>query len=248
MAIWRLQTNTSGGRIAKYCVGHGVAAIGWSLKNYPNRDELNDLDYDTFRKYANDAYSSYDSVERLAREIQENDMIWMRMGGRYYLARVKAGSHWRFNNDPEAVTLDACNQLTDIEWLCAGDESEVPGALTTAFIRGSTLQRVHKPGIREYSELIYNKKTASAFKYPTHIDLTKEIFYSLISPSDCEDLLCMWLYKTKDKKEKKPVMDGYAAIRTIRQVLDSRLEQLPDQRVFGSFPIANILQFKRPLV
>lgn len=31
-----------------------------------------------------------------------------------------------------------------------------------------------------------------------------------------------------NKKEKKPVMDGYAATRTVQQVLDSRLEQLPD--------------------
>ena len=205
MAIWRLQTKTSGGAIAKYCIKNGVAAMGWSLINhpdYPNREVFDDLSFEIYCKYAAQmGYSSqsFASVKRLAQDVQENDIIWIRTSGLYYFARVTAESHWRFNNDPEAVRMDACNQLTNIEWICAGDESEVPGALTTAFIQGSTLQRIKMPGICEFSEFVYNRKAVSDFKYPVQIRLTKENFYSLISPSDCEDLLCMWLYKTKDK-------------------------------------------------
>lgn len=194
MFIWRIQTRTSKGDIAQYCFKKKVAAVGWSLNEYSNRDELNNLEFSNYCEYADRFYQSYDSVIRLAHEVKENDIIWMRMNGIYYFARVKDSSKWVFNNEIEAVDKDACNQLTNIEWERVGDESEVPGALTTAFIRGATLQRIYKPGICEYSELIYNQKHTSGFRYTRSIELTERNFYALISPSDCEDLLCMWLY------------------------------------------------------
>lgn len=197
--IWRLQTRTSKGDIAQYCLENNIAAVGWSLIEYSNRNELNHLEFSDYSEYADRFYKSYGSVIRLACEVKENDIVWMRMKGVYYLARVKDTSNWVFNNNPIAVAKDACNQLTNIEWECVGDESDVPGALTTAFIRGSTLQRIYKPGVCEYSELIYNQKHTSGFKYPRKMELTEDNFYSLISPSDCEDLLYMWLYKTKNK-------------------------------------------------
>ena len=197
--IWRIQTRTSKGDIAQYCLDNNIAAVGWSLTEYSNQDELNHLKFSDYCEYADRFYNSYGSVTRLACEVKENDIIWMRTNGVYYLARIKDTSNWVYNNEPIAADKDACNQLTNIEWERVGDESEVPGALTTAFIRGATLQRIYKPGIREYSELIYNQKHTSGFNYTRNMALTEEIFYSLISPSDCEDLLYMWLYSTKDK-------------------------------------------------
>lgn len=197
--IWRIQTRTSKGDIAQYCLDNNIAAVGWSLTEYPNRDELNHLEFNDYCEYADRFYKSYSSVVRLAREVRENDIIWMRMGGVYYLARVKDTSGWLFNNDSVAVEKDACNQLSNIEWERIGDESEIPGALTTAFIRGATLQRIYKPGICEYSELIYNQMHTSGFNYDRSIELTEKNFYSLISPTDCEDLLYMWLYSINNK-------------------------------------------------
>lgn len=196
MSIWRIQTKTSKGDIAEYCLRNKIAAVGWSLTEYSNRSEFFNLKFCDYCEYADKIYNSYDSVIRLANYIKENDIIWMRKDGKYYFARVKSTSKWKFNNELDAVELDACNQLSDIEWIEDGlDESEVPGALTTAFIRGSTFQRINKAGICEFSELIYNQMCDSGFKYSRTIKLDKDVFYSLISPSDCEDLLCMWLFK-----------------------------------------------------
>lgn len=195
--IWRIQTNTSRGDISQYCLDYNIAAVGWSLFG-EDRAKLNNLNWVDYCKYADSKYK-YDNVKRL-HEVNENDIIWMRSSGVYYMARVKDSSKWFFNNTEEAVEKDACNQLSDIEWEEIGDESEVPGALTTAFIRGSTLQRIHMNGIRKYSELKYNKNHPSKKIYNTAgIELTAEHFYSLISPTDCEDLLSMWLYSTKNK-------------------------------------------------
>lgn len=200
MSVWRIQTNTSRGDVADYCIKQKVAAVGWSLSEHANRSELNSLSFDDYCIFADMYYNSYGSVARLALDIKPNDLIWMRNGGIYYLARVNGNSFWLFNNSDDAVLLDACNQLTNIEWICIGDESDIPGALSTSFIRGSTLQRIYKPGIAEYSELIYDKKSGDEYKYNRTIELNEENFYSLISPSDCEDLLYIYTYIKHEKE------------------------------------------------
>ena len=91
--------------------------------------------------------------------------------------------------------MDAANQLTNIRWIrfAQADESTVPGAISTAFIKGSTLQRINKPGVDEFSKLLYNREMGKRI-YDVQFELTEPNFYSMLSPSDCEDLLCMWLY------------------------------------------------------
>lgn len=195
MSIWRLQTNTSKGDISKYCIKNSIAAVGWSLseKNIPP-SALNGITFEDYCNYAEDLYNHYDSVSRLY-YLNENDLIWMKSEGIYYIARVSSKSKWHFCVDDEAINLDACNQMSDIKWLECGDESSVPGAITTAFIRGSTFQRIWKAGVKEFSELIFNEQSKTN-QYDTKIELNQDTFYSLISPSDCEDLLCMWLFNT----------------------------------------------------
>lgn len=194
MSIWRIQTNTSKGDIADYCINNTVAALGWSL-SCPGLSELSGLTFDKYCKFAEAEGYKLDSVKKLKLEVELNDLIWMRKGGKYYLARVTNESHWQYNNSNEAFSLDACNQLTGIKWIEIGDESDVPGALTTSFIRGAALQKIKKPGILEYSELIYDKKAEDNFRYDRSIKLDESCFYSLISPSDCEDLLYVYSYK-----------------------------------------------------
>ena len=76
----------------------------------------------------------------------------------------------------------------------------MPGAIATAFIKGSTLQRINKDGVKEYSQLLYNKihdpeKEQFTYEKP-HLCLDKH-FYMLLSPSDVEDLLALRLYAEK---------------------------------------------------
>lgn len=193
--IWRLQTNTSGGKIGQYCINHNVAAVGWSLLNLSPKDREAISSFEQYCVYAEEAYNKFNSVQRLYSDVQKGDFIWMRYNGVYYMGCVGEKSKWYFNSNEEATSLDASNQITDVHWIKyeQGDESAVPGALTTAFIKGSTLQRINKPGVLEFSQLFYNQY-AKKRVYDVSLEITSDNFYSLLSPSDCEDLLCMWLY------------------------------------------------------
>mgnify|MGYP000236603143 FL=1 len=178
-----------------------------SLKELPESERKNIKNIKTFEdycKYADKVYKSYASVKRLKEQVKENDIIWMhsRDEGKYYFGRVKKESKWIFNSEA-AEKKDAGNQLTNIDWYEAStraDEESVPGAIATALIKGSTLQRINKDGVKEYSQLLYNKihdpeKEQFTYEKP-HLCLDKH-FYMLLSPSDVEDLLALRLYAEK---------------------------------------------------
>lgn len=207
MEVWRLQVKTGNKNIAKYCIENHVAAMGWSLKELPESERKNIKNIKTFEdycKYADKVYKSYASVKRLKEQVKENDIIWMhsRDEGKYYFGRVKKESKWIFNSEA-AEKKEAGNQLTNIDWYEAStraDEESVPGAIATALIKGSTLQRINKDGVKEYSQLLYNKihdpeKEQFTYEKP-HLCLDKH-FYMLLSPSDVEDLLALRLYAEK---------------------------------------------------
>ena len=160
MAVWRLQVNTGGTNVADYCLKNHVAAMGWSLRELTQAERSG---IHTFLDYCNLArtqYKSFDSVCRMVEDVKEGDLLWMRSRneGKYYIARVKANSTWVFRED--AVQIDAANQLTNIDWYPAtdkADEESVPGAVATSFIMGSTIQRIKKNGVEEYSQMLYNR-------------------------------------------------------------------------------------------
>lgn len=212
MSIWKLLTNTSGGNISKYCLDYKVAAMGWSLLedkelNLPEvpLDERNSIKtYQDYIVYAEKRYkkNGTDNIKRLAEDVEENDIIWIRCEGLYYLARVTKESIWKFCTDEEAVKNDASNQITNLNWIEAGDESQVPGAIRNALIgggRSQTFCRIHSDGVQEFSKAIYDQKSNDEFRYNPDIELSQSTFYTLISPDDCEDLLYSWLYYTNKK-------------------------------------------------
>lgn len=203
--VWRIHLKTAKDGSAKYCIDNNIAAMGWGFSD--NEAAGKDI-ADDFEKYEAMAKEKYGKiprcVRRLAFDVHEDDLIWTRYDGKYYIARVTDKSKWSFVSTPDAVKYDMENQLSDIEWKEAGeraDEGSVPGIVATAFIKGATLQRINKPGIREYSMLLYNElyDKRGNVDYYKNIDLKLSIsnFYSMLQPEDAEDLLCMWLYKKK---------------------------------------------------
>ena len=160
MTVWRIQSNTSKLNIAEYCINNHIAAMGWSLLEYEG--ETSDLQFDTFEEYCelaenyygNDS-SYYSNLYRFVKELKKNDIIWIRNNGIYYCARITKKTKWHFDNSNTARNYDACNTITNVDWIKIGDEGEVPGALTTAFIRGKTLQKINKEGVIKYSQIIY---------------------------------------------------------------------------------------------
>ncbi len=157
---------------------------------------------DRYRKLANKHYSkrSDSPVERLVLETQQDDIVWMRHKGEYYFARIRKDSDWVFDFSKEAVESDTTNRRINIYWIKAGDESSIPGCPSTGFIRGTTYQQIKKQGITEYSQMLYNMLASEkdGFKYAKlELSLRERDFWNLLQPDDAEDLLCMWLYKTK---------------------------------------------------
>lgn len=213
MTVWRLHTKTdseTGLKITNYCLDNNVLAMGWSLKdghlNSLSKPLLSQAIVDrnniiTFQEYSDflKKYGIYggsvnSNVNRFYYDIKENDLIWVRFGGIYYLGRVTEDSCWEYNKSQLAFDLDASNQITNIEWYEIGDESDVPGAIVTALIRGKTLQRINKDGVKEYSQLLYNEKAKKIIYSDAKLEKTADTFYNLLSTDDCEDLLCLWLY------------------------------------------------------
>ncbi len=200
MAVWRLQTNSGTGKITNYCFENKIAALGWSFREKEEvTDEIrnNIKSFEDYSKIAKKIYKAFGSAKRLAYDVKEGDLIWMRdEHGIYYLGRVGNNPKWSFNND--AFEIDACNQLSNVDWHKLndeGDESCVPGSVATAFIKGSTLQRINKDGVQEYTALLYDELAGTDYYSDISLDFNEKSFYSLLSPSDCEDLLYAWLYK-----------------------------------------------------
>lgn len=195
MAVWRLQTRTDGGRIAQYCLDNGVAAMGWSLLGVPQKEREKITNFEQYTVYAEKLYKNFGSVNRL-QEVQAGDFIWIRHKGQYYMGHIQQNSQWYFDSSEEAASMDVANQLTNVQWVCLSqaDEASVPGSISTAFIQGSTLQRINKSSVDMFSKLLFNCN-AGKVVYPVQLELTEENFYSMLSPSDCEDLLCLWLYQ-----------------------------------------------------
>lgn len=215
MAVWRLQTNTDnqdGSKIADICINNNVMALGWSLKDKhlegkniaekdkkiisEDRSKIKSFDdyYNIVIKYNVYPGRGFNCIKRLYYDVKPDDLIWIRNSGIYYLGKVEEGSRWSYLGEEDMLRKDASNQRTDVTWLRAGDEGDIPGAIATSLIRGSTLQRIKKEGVEEYSKLLYNKLNHCAFYKDVKLSNTMDSFYSLLSTDDCEDLLCLWLY------------------------------------------------------
>ena len=211
--VWRLQTKTDsedGKKISTYCREKSIAAVGWSI----NDDQIKKYNAESFDKIQSirasikskdiyykvlEEYNLFNikagkkivAVETLER-VKPGDYIWMRDNGIYYLGYVGNNLRYVYNPSIDALEHDAANQIEDVEWKPIGDESQVPGVIATAFIRGRTLQRVRKAYMYEYASFIYNGKPL-VVNVESNESL-KQLFYNCLSPSDCEDLVCLYLY------------------------------------------------------
>lgn len=203
--VWRIHLIPNTGvnvDIGEYCINNHIAGMGWSLRDSNSSERMAiGNDFNQFEKLAKVEYpdkAGFSPVKRFYYEVEDNDLLWTRVNGKYYIARIKLESRWSFVADKDTTDMDLSNQLSNIEWYqvsdCA-DESSVPGAITTAFIKGSTFQRIRKSGINEYSQMLYNHLTKDDFRYDVgKIELNSRNFFNLLQPHDLEDILCVYLY------------------------------------------------------
>ena len=146
-------------------------------------------------------------------EVEKGDYIWMRDDGIYYLGYVgdnlrcdynssndapeyeESNLRYKFDFSIDALEHDAANQIIGIEWKRIGDESQVPGAVATAFIRGRTIQRINKDYMFEYAEYAFGGNPLILEN--SSEEFLQQLFYDCLSPNDCEDLVCLYLYDRK---------------------------------------------------
>lgn len=131
--------------------------------------------------------------------LKKDDLIWIRSKGKYHLGRVTEKSHYLYayrdsKKDSDILKLGINNQFTDVEWLEIGDESDIPGSISTSFIRGTALRRIKQKGSLEISQILYNRHIKKDHYPINKIENNIENFYSLLSPTECEDLLYFYLY------------------------------------------------------
>ena len=211
--VWRLQTRTDsndGKKISSYCREKSIAAVGWSI----NDDQIKKYNAEAFDKIQSirasiksddiyykvlEEYNLFNikagqkivAVETLKR-VKLGDYVWMRDNGIYYLGYVGNNVRYKYNPSIDALEHDVANQLEDVVWKPIGDESQVPGVIATAFIRGRTLQRVRKAYMYEYASFVYNGKSLDINVKSSRS--LKQLFYDCLSPADCADLVCLYLY------------------------------------------------------
>lgn len=214
--VWRLQTRTDSKdskKISRYCLDHKVAALGWSIKddhiNKYNPEAITEIQekrkkikniegyYDVVRTYG--LYGINNKKRLIAvdmlLEVEKGDYIWMRDNGIYYLGYVGDKLRYKYNSRNKALEHDAANQIKGVVWKPIGDESQVPGAVATAFIRGRTIQRINKSHMFEYAEYEFWEKPLILEN--SNKDFLQQLFYDCLSPNDCEDLVCLYLYDRK---------------------------------------------------
>ena len=211
--VWRLQTRTDskdGKKISTYCREKSIAAVGWSI----NDDQIKKYNAEAFDKIQSirssikskeiyykvlEEYNLFNikagkrivAVETLE-QVKPGDYIWMRDNGIYYLGYVGNNLRYVYNPSIDALEHDAANQIEDVEWKPIGDESQVPGAVATAFIRGRTIQRINKGYMFEYAEYAF-WGNSMVLENSNEVYL-QQLFYNCLSPPDCEDLVCLYLY------------------------------------------------------
>ena len=212
MTIWRLHVNTSGGNCADVCFKNKVMAMGWSL-NDKHLEEKNFTEDEKQRIYKQRAaIKSYDdyaalvkswniyggrvdeNVRRLYEQVKPDDIVWIRDKGIYYMGRVGENSQWEYDSRQEMLDRDSTTQRTDIEWIKVGDEFHVPGKLVNSFIPGKTLQQVKSDEVEIFSKHYYNRKIDNTCYQDLAVRAYQEMFYSLISSIDCEDLVYAYLF------------------------------------------------------
>lgn len=204
MNVWRLHTRNGDVDRMPYLYKISAAGVGWCKYDKKRiiskeiREKMAVLLKNNFDCYMNDIEEYYKKkiscLRRFKEDVKPDDLIWMRGFGKYYIGRVSETSEFLYNSSDDAYMMDSCHQWSNITWYEVGDESDVPGAVANAFIKGSAFQRINKPGIAEYSQLVYNSCMNEEIYKNVKLKNDMNTFYSLLTASDCEDLLCLWLY------------------------------------------------------
>jgi hypothetical protein len=190
MSVWRLHLRATGGAGDPdagfpLCEKQQIVGMGWAV-TWPDSTRKS---WENYAKLGSSEYGDHSwrvNTARFATEVNENDLIWTRNKGMYFLARV-SGS-WSYRDRAENRDADIVN-VRPVEMINVGDVSDVPGKVVACFRPSLTFQRIADPTVAEYSKFLFNKLARRP------VFQTKKGGYdifSLLDDQDCEDLV--WVY------------------------------------------------------
>ena len=200
--LWRIHFNTDAQENvdpANFAIDQRILGVGWQLENLDNN--LTEANWASYIDYVirNDEQKSIkwrkdweSAVVNLLYDGMENDdLCWARdTNAIYYLGRVVGGWEYRAGDNYRAADLV---NVRLCDWVTVGGIDSVPGAVSNSFIPGRTLQRVNDDSSLDYSKLVYNQlKEETIYVEPESEEMN---LFSLLNPSDCEDLVAIYLQK-----------------------------------------------------
>ena len=172
-------------KVANELIKRKIVAIGWTLRediyNELTESEKNKLedneksiknDFEEYKKIIKKKYSTIKGEKKnffngkvntnlfRLNNLKENDLVWIRSKGKYYLGRVTEKSHYLYayrdsQKNSDILKLGINNQFTDIEWYEVGSESDIPGRILVAFYQKETLIEINEKSVVAISQIIY---------------------------------------------------------------------------------------------
>ena len=193
VSIFRINLKTSCqgtfGDLFNFCKTNKIIGIGWQLSKMPKN--LSDCKSQGRKKYPGRAFSS--AINRIG-EMKENDLVWTRHDGVYYICKVK--NTWRYDNSTDNVYHDIVNIVDVDDFVEVGTVDKVPGKVVNSFKPSATVQRIWSDYIKNLSMHIYNTKLGVNY-YPK-ISLSPTNTLDALQAEDVEEIVCLYLQLNKN--------------------------------------------------
>lgn len=192
MKVWRIHIKNDiapgYGRqdLLDFCLKEKLIGVGWGeIKTRVNDENI-------IRQQAQFYSEPTPAIKALnaMRKMQVNDLIWTRLGNRYFLCRV-TGPWTESKPTPKHYELDIPNYV-NVEWLEIGMEKDVPGKVISSFRPAATAQAVN--GVGDISQYMWNKYSETIF-YP--VEKKNLDFWSVLSAEAIEELVLLYLQVEK---------------------------------------------------
>jgi hypothetical protein len=188
MNIWRIQSKPRpqkpGLDPARFCLKNSEIGVGWSLTDHPSTLPGAQAFYSLVEaKFGKVPLP----IKYIVDGMQPGDLVWFRVSGIYYLARVIG--NWRYEMGQDYHDHDIVN-VRKVEMYPVGPGAAVPWGIVKLFFRGAAIRRINDTNLAAFSQHVYHRLSGTSLYEPA--PLTGSIF-KYLSASDCEDVVAFFI-------------------------------------------------------
>ncbi len=199
--LWRIHIRPKGpdGKVDQQksidlCLREKVIGIGWGFQGEKPPKSVKEFYQRAKKKFSGKGWKSAANAIISPEEtgMKVNDLVWMRnLKGDYYLGRITGG--WNYLHEGEFGEHDIVNMRPcDLHQV----DKRIPGSIVNGFVSRQTVCRIHNKTALTFSRIIYNK--ISGKKHYADIDVKGLNIFSLLSATDLEDLVGLYLQHERD--------------------------------------------------